>query len=139
ATELPGVRPPRSDALRTGAAATRSPPTKRPHGWSVRLVPAPTLPGVERIQRVGVVGLGTMGAGIAQLAIEAGLDTIGLEADRGRAEAARERIGHFLGRKVEKGQLEGAARDDALARLCLVSDTVELAGRELVIQAVFED
>src|SRR5207247_9010313 len=45
ATELPGVRPPRSDALRTGAAATRSPPTTRPHGWSVRLVPAPTLPG----------------------------------------------------------------------------------------------
>src|SRR5439155_5668572 len=80
-----------------------------------------------------------MGAGIAQLAIEAGLDTIALEADAGRAEAARERIGHFLGRKVEKGQLEGAARDDALARLCLVSDTVELAGCELVIEAVFED
>src|SRR5207237_42462 len=56
-----------------------------------------------------------MGAGIAQLAIEAGLDTIALEVDVGRAEAARERITHFLGRKVEKGQLEAAARDDALA------------------------
>ena len=92
-----------------------------------------------RIKRVGVVGLGTMGAGIAQLAIEAGLDTIALEVDAGGAEAARERIAHFLARKVEKGQLEAAARDDALARLCLVSDTAELAGCELVIEAVFED
>ena len=91
------------------------------------------------IGRVGVVGLGTMGAGIAQLAIEAGLDTIALEVDRERAAAARERIAHFLGRKVEKGQLQSAARDDALARLCLVSDAAELRGCALVVEAVFED
>jgi 3-hydroxybutyryl-CoA dehydrogenase len=94
---------------------------------------------VERIRRVGVVGLGTMGAGIAQLAIEAGLETIGLEADREGAEAARERIGHFLTRKVEKGQLEAEARDAALARLCLVSDVGELGGCQVVIEAVFEE
>jgi 3-hydroxybutyryl-CoA dehydrogenase len=94
---------------------------------------------VERIRRVGVVGLGTMGAGIAQLAIEAGLETIGLEADREGAEAARERIGHFLTRKVEKGQLEAEAGDAALARLCLVSDVGELGGCQVVIEAVFEE
>ena len=94
---------------------------------------------MAEIGRVGVVGLGTMGAGIAQLGIEAGFDTIALEVDRGRAEAARERIAHFLGRKVEKGQLDASARDDALARLCLVSDTAELRGCGLVIEAVFED
>jgi 3-hydroxybutyryl-CoA dehydrogenase len=94
---------------------------------------------VQRIERVGVVGLGTMGAGIAQLAIEAGIDTIGLEADGGQAEAARERIAHYLARKVEKGQVEPDARDAALARLCLVSDAAELAGCELVIEAVFEE
>jgi len=94
---------------------------------------------VERIRRVGVVGLGTMGAGIAQLAIEAGLETIGLEADREGAEAARERIGHFLTRKVEKGQLEAEARDAALARLCLVSDVGEVGGCQVVIEAVFEE
>ena len=94
---------------------------------------------MERIQRVGVVGLGTMGAGIAQLAIEAGLETIGLEADRDGAEAARERIGHFLTRKVEKGQLDAEARDAALARLCLVSDVGELGGCQVVIEAVFEE
>jgi 3-hydroxybutyryl-CoA dehydrogenase len=94
---------------------------------------------VGEIQRVGVVGLGTMGAGIAQLSIEAGLDTIALEVDAGRAEAARERIAHFLARKVEKAQLEAGARDAALARLCLVTDAAELAGCDLVIEAVFED
>jgi 3-hydroxybutyryl-CoA dehydrogenase len=94
---------------------------------------------VGEIGRLGVVGLGTMGAGIAQLAIEAGLDTIALEVDREGAERARVRIAHFLGRKVEKGQLEAAARDDALARLCLVSDAAELDGCGLVIEAVFED
>jgi 3-hydroxybutyryl-CoA dehydrogenase len=94
---------------------------------------------VQRIERVGVVGLGTMGAGIAQLAIEAGIETIGLEADAARADAARERIAHFLARKVEKGQLEPDARDAGLARLCLVSDVNELAGCGLVIEAVFEE
>jgi 3-hydroxybutyryl-CoA dehydrogenase len=94
---------------------------------------------VERIGRVGVVGLGTMGAGIAQLAIEAGLETIGLEADRERADAARDRIAHFLTRKVEKGQLDSDAREAALARLCLVSDVAELGGCGLVIEAVFEE
>ena len=94
---------------------------------------------MERIQRVGVVGLGTMGAGIAQLAIEAGLDTVGLEADRARGEAGRERIAHFLARKVEKRQLERDAREAALARLSLVSDVAELGGCELVIEAVFEE
>ena len=86
-----------------------------------------------------MVGLGTMGAGIAQLAIEAGLETIALESDVPRAEAARDRIAHFVGRKVEKGQLDAAARDEALARLCLVSDPAELAGCELVVEAVYED
>ena len=94
---------------------------------------------MAEIRRLGVVGLGTMGAGIAQLSIEAGLETIALELDGERSAAARDRITHFLGRKVEKGQLAAAARDDALARLCLVSDTSELAGCDFVIEAVFED
>jgi 3-hydroxybutyryl-CoA dehydrogenase len=94
---------------------------------------------VAGIERVGVVGLGTMGAGIAQLAIEAGLDTVALETDPVRAEAARGQIAHFLGRKVEKGQLEPSARDAALGRLCLVADVAELAGCGLVVEAVYED
>jgi 3-hydroxybutyryl-CoA dehydrogenase len=94
---------------------------------------------VAEIRRLGVVGLGTMGAGIAQLALEAGLETIALEVDAERAAAARDRIAHFLHRKVEKGQLEAGAAEAALARLCLVSAAGELAGCDLVIEAVFEE
>ena len=92
-----------------------------------------------RVQTIGVVGLGAMGAGIAQLAIEAGYDTIGREVDAARGDAARERIGHFLTRKVEKGQLEQPARDDAMSRLRTTTEVADLAGCDLVIEAAFED
>jgi 3-hydroxybutyryl-CoA dehydrogenase len=89
--------------------------------------------------KLGVVGLGAMGAGIAQLAIEAGLDTVGHELDAARGDAARDRIGHFLTRKVEKGQLAGGARDDAVARLRVTTSLADLAGCDVVIEAAFED
>jgi 3-hydroxybutyryl-CoA dehydrogenase len=91
------------------------------------------------IRRVGVVGLGAMGAGIAQLGIEAGLDTVGHELDGARGDAARERIGHFLTRKVEKGQMEQSARDAAVARLRLTTELADLAHCDVVIEAAFED
>ena len=76
-----------------------------------------------------------MGAGIAQLAIEAGLDTVGHELETGRAEAARDRIAHFLTRKVEKGLLGAAARDAALGRLGLTTELAGLADCDVVIEA----
>jgi 3-hydroxybutyryl-CoA dehydrogenase len=89
--------------------------------------------------KIGIVGLGAMGAGIAQLAVEAGLETVGREVEAARAEAARDRIAHFLTRKVEKGQLEQAARDEAVGRLRLTTDLSDLAGCDVVIEAAFED
>jgi len=73
----------------------------------------------REIRTVGVVGLGAMGSGIAQLAIEAEFATIGREVEVARAEQARDRIAHFLTRKVEKGTLAPDARDAAVARLTL--------------------
>jgi 3-hydroxybutyryl-CoA dehydrogenase len=93
----------------------------------------------REIRRVGVVGLGTMGSGIAQLCVEAGFETVARELDPERGEAARERIAHFLKRKVEKGLLAEGARDDALARLCLTTELADLASCDLVIEAVFEE
>ena len=89
--------------------------------------------------KLGVVGLGAMGAGIAQLGIEAGLETVGHELDAARGEAARDRIAHFLTRKVEKGQLEQATRDAAVARLRVTTDRAELAACDVVIEAAFEE
>ena len=56
---------------------------------------------VPDIRTIGVVGLGAMGAGIAQLAIEAGYETIGREVTEELGQKARARIAHFLQRKVE--------------------------------------
>jgi 3-hydroxybutyryl-CoA dehydrogenase len=89
--------------------------------------------------KVGVVGLGAMGSGIAQLALEAGLETVGREVELARAEAARDRIAHFLTRKVEKGQLTADARDAALGRLSLTAELDDLAGCDVVIEAAYED
>jgi 3-hydroxybutyryl-CoA dehydrogenase len=93
----------------------------------------------SEIRRVGVVGLGAMGAGIAQLCVEAGIDTVGREVTAELGERARGRIGHFLGRKVEKGQLAADARDAAVARLSLTTELDALADCDLVIEAIVEE
>ncbi len=91
------------------------------------------------VRKVGVVGLGAMGAGIVQLCLEAGVDTVGREVTSELGERARDRIGHFLTRKVEKGQLAQDARDAAMARLSLTTDLGDLAGCDLVIEAIVEE
>jgi 3-hydroxybutyryl-CoA dehydrogenase len=85
--------------------------------------------------KVGVVGLGTMGAGIAQLCVEAGLETVGREVTDELGERARERIGHFLTRKVEKGQIESFE----IERLSLTTDLADLADCDVVIEAIVEE
>jgi 3-hydroxybutyryl-CoA dehydrogenase len=94
---------------------------------------------VSEVTRVGIVGLGAMGAGIAQLCLEAGVETVGREVTPELGERARDRIGHFLTRKVEKGQLEQDARDAATARLSLTTDVADLVGCDLVIEAIVEE
>ena len=85
--------------------------------------------------RVGVIGLGTMGAGIAQLCVEAGIDTVGREMTAELGEQARDRIGHFLTRKVEKGQIESFDLD----LLTLTTELPDLRDCDLVIEAIVEE
>ncbi|MGH3058757.1 MAG: 3-hydroxyacyl-CoA dehydrogenase family protein [Gaiellaceae bacterium] len=91
------------------------------------------------VGRVGVVGLGTMGAGIAQVCVQAGIETVGREVSEELCERARERIAHYLGRGVEKGRLTAEERDAALARLTTTTEVADLAGCDLVIEAVVEE
>ena len=91
------------------------------------------------VQRIGVVGLGAMGAGIAQVAIEAGFDVVGREVTDDLAGAATARIGHFLARKVEKRQRTGEERDAALARLSTTTELDALRDCDLVIEAIVEE
>ena len=91
------------------------------------------------VRTVGVVGLGTMGAGIAQVSVQAGHETIGRELDGELAERGRSTIEHYLGRAVEKERLTAEERDDALGRLTLTTDLADLADCDLVIEAVLEE
>ncbi len=94
---------------------------------------------VPEIRRVGVVGLGAMGAGIAQLAIEAGYATVGREVSDELGEKAYERIAHFLQRKVDKERMSEAECEAALASLSLTTELSAFADCDLVIEAVVED
>jgi 3-hydroxybutyryl-CoA dehydrogenase len=93
----------------------------------------------REIKRVGVVGLGTMGAGIAQVCVQGGAEVVGREVSTELAERARATIEHYLGRAVEKGRTSADERDAALARLSLTTDLAGLADCDLVIEAAFED
>jgi 3-hydroxybutyryl-CoA dehydrogenase len=91
------------------------------------------------ISRIGVVGLGTMGAGIAQVCLQAGLEVVGREVAPELGERARERIDHYLSRGVEKERLTQDEKDAALGRLSLTTELESLAQCQLVIEAAFED
>ena len=91
------------------------------------------------IGRVGVVGLGTMGAGIAQVSAQAGFETVGVEVSEELGAKARERIAYYLDRAVEKERMTAEDRDAALARLTTTTARADLAGCDLVIEAIVED
>ena len=91
------------------------------------------------ISRVGVVGLGTMGAGIAQVCLQGGLEVVGRDVAPELGERARGRIDHYLSRGVEKGRLTQDAKDAALANLTLTTELADLGSCQLVIEAAFED
>jgi len=93
----------------------------------------------REIRTVGVVGLGTMGAGIAQIAALAGNDVVGREVSEELGERARGRVEHFVGRAVEKGRLDAEERDAALGRLRTTTDLADLAGCDLVVEAIVEE
>jgi 3-hydroxybutyryl-CoA dehydrogenase len=76
-----------------------------------------------------------MGAGIAQLAVEAGLETVGREVTDELGETARGRIEHFLSRKVEKGQIDSFE----IELLALTTEVADLADCDVVIEAVVEE
>ena len=87
------------------------------------------------IRRVGVVGGGQMGAGIAEMCARAGLDTVVCEVDAIAARAAHERVTASLERAVQRGKLAESAAQDTLARLVFTGSLDDLADRQLVVEA----
>ena len=91
------------------------------------------------ITRIGVVGGGLMGSGIAEVCARRGLDVIVSEVGDAAARAARARIEKSVRRGVDKGKLTADAADAALGRLRVVTGIEDLADREVVIEAATEN
>jgi 3-hydroxybutyryl-CoA dehydrogenase len=91
------------------------------------------------IERVGVVGGGLMGSGIAEVCARAALDVVVAEVDPASAEAAQARVTRSLDRGVSSGKLSDDDRVAAAERIRFTTDVGELADRQLVIEAVIED
>jgi 3-hydroxybutyryl-CoA dehydrogenase len=89
--------------------------------------------------RVGILGGGIMGSGIAEVCAKAGLDVVLVEADAGAALRARDRVAGSMERAVQRGKLAAERGEEALSRLSFGADVAALADRELVIEAVLED
>ncbi|HEX5039844.1 MAG TPA: 3-hydroxyacyl-CoA dehydrogenase NAD-binding domain-containing protein [Candidatus Limnocylindria bacterium] len=91
------------------------------------------------LRLMGVLGAGTMGAGIAQVAAEAGLEVLVHDPVDGATERARSRVDGFLQRKVAKGELQATDAADAVARLRPVESLEALTGADLVVEAIPEE
>lgn len=94
---------------------------------------------MSSIARVGVVGCGLMGSGIAEVCARAGLDVLVREISAEAAEAGRSRLITSLDRGLSSGKLTEAERDTAISHLNFTTDLADMADRQLVVEAVVED
>lgn len=92
---------------------------------------------MTEIDRVGVVGAGLMGAGIAEVCARAGKDVIAVESSDAAAEAGLKRLTTSLQRAESRGKIDSAA--DVLTRIRVSTDLDDLADRQLVVEAIVEE
>ena len=90
------------------------------------------------ISTVGIVGLGTMGAGIAEVVARHGYEVVGIEADEESLELGRGRILGSTARAVSRGKLSAEEQDALLSRVSFTTDLQALAESDLVVEAVSE-
>jgi 3-hydroxybutyryl-CoA dehydrogenase len=91
------------------------------------------------VKRVGIVGSGIMGSGIAEVAAKAGFEVSLRSRQQSSADRMMAGLEKSLGKQVDKGKLDAAERDAAVGRVRAVTDLGELAECDLVIESIVED
>ena len=91
------------------------------------------------VERVGVIGAGTMGTGIAIAALDAGFGVVLIERDAKALERGRSRIGDLYAGRVARGKLDGSVAAERQNRLAIDTDWSPLGEVDLAVEAVFED
>lgn len=94
---------------------------------------------MKEIRKVGVLGGGLMGSGIAQVSAMAGFDTIVREVSDAIGAKSRAGIEKVLAKGIERGKVTAEQRDSALGKLSFTTDLAQLASCDIVIEAVVED
>jgi 3-hydroxyacyl-CoA dehydrogenase/enoyl-CoA hydratase/3-hydroxybutyryl-CoA epimerase len=93
----------------------------------------------SQIRKVGILGAGFMGAGIASVSAQAGLDVVLIDRDQESADKGKAHVQKSLTDQVNRGRMQAAARDAVLAKIAATADYGALAGVDLIVEAVFED
>jgi 3-hydroxyacyl-CoA dehydrogenase/enoyl-CoA hydratase/3-hydroxybutyryl-CoA epimerase len=92
-----------------------------------------------QLRKVGIIGAGFMGAGIASVSAQSGIDVVLIDRDQDSADKGKGHVHKSLTDQVNKGRMASAARDAVLAKITATADYGALQGCDLVVEAVFED
>src|SRR3954470_1819432 len=92
-----------------------------------------------QIKKVGIIGAGFMGAGIAAVSAQAGLEVVLIDRDQESADKGKAHVHKGLTDQINRGRGTAAQRDAVLARITATPDYAALAGVDLIVEAVFED
>lgn len=93
----------------------------------------------SKLKKVGVIGAGFMGAGIAYVTAQAGIDVVLIDRDQATAEKGKEHSNALISKQVSRGRASAEARDALLSRIAPTADFALLKDCDLVIEAVFEE
>ena len=91
------------------------------------------------LKKIGIIGAGFMGAGVAYVSASAGLEVVLIDRDQESADKGKAHSEKLISAQVAKGRAKGADRDALLARIHATADYAALKGCDLVVEAVFED
>lgn len=108
-------------------------------GAADKLVRRPEGPPKRPVTKLGVLGAGMMGAGIAYVSAYAGMEVVLLDMSEKNAEKGKDYSRSLLQKRIDRGRMDADKASDILERIHTTSDYSELEGCELIIEAVFED
>src|SRR6185503_11737545 len=129
--DSPQGAPPARQALGAGVGVHRGRPGHRGGGGGVELM--------ADITKVGVLGAGLMGSGIAEVAAKSGYTTVVREVNEELTAKGRKKIEGSANKAVERGKLEAGARDALLGRLSYTTSLDAMADCDLVVEAIVEN
>ena len=93
----------------------------------------------QRVRKLGVLGAGMMGAGIALVSAQAGIEVVLIDADQAAADRGKAYTADYMDKGIKRGKATEAKKAEVLDRITATTDHAALAGADLIIEAVFED